>query len=415
MNFDFSDDLKLLREQARKFLRERCASTVVRRILEGPEPYDKALWQDIAAMGWTGAAIPEEYGGAGLGHLGLCVLAEELGSALAPVPFSSSIYLAAEAIMAGGSEAQKKAWLPKLACGEAVGTLALAEGPGKADVRKLRTTLRNGALSGEKLPVPDGDVADVAVVAAQGERGVVLALADLKGAGVSRTPVETIDPSRSHARIAFENAPAEVLGGPGEGEALLRRVQDRAAVLFAFEQVGGAQRSLEMARDYALERYAFGRPIGSFQAIKHKLADVYVATELARSNAYYGAWALARDAAELPLAAASARISASEAYFLAAKENIQVHGGMGYTWEFDCHLHYRRAKLLSLALGSTRLWKDRLITQLEVGQRPVVSGGKHGLRRHPRGSRIPRRRARVHRKECQAPRTRRRHGLPRRQ
>ena len=159
-------------------------------------------------------------------------------------------------------------------------------------------------------------------------------------------------------------------------------------MLFAFEQVGGAQRSLEMARDYALQRYAFGRPIGSFQAIKHKLADVYVATELARSNAYYGAWALARDAPELPLAAAAARISANEAFFLAAKENIQVHGGMGYTWEFDCHLHYRRAKLLSLALGSTRLWKDRLITQLETANAPaVIGGGQHGFRRHPRRSR----------------------------
>jgi acyl-CoA dehydrogenase len=370
MNFDFSDDLKQLREQARKFLRERCPATAVRRILEGPEPYDKALWGDIAAMGWTGAAIPEDYGGAGLGHLGLCVLAEELGSALAPVPFSSSIYLAAEAIMAGGSEAQKKAWLPKLASGEAIGTLAIAEGPGKADVRKLRTTFRGGVLSGEKLPVPDGDVADVAIVAAQGERGVVLAIADLSASGVQREAVETIDPSRSHARIVFENTPAEPLGASLDGERLLRRVQDRAAVLFAFEQVGGAQRSLEMARDYALQRYAFGRPIGSFQAIKHKLADVYVATELARSNAYYGAWALARDAPELPLAAATARISASEAYFLAAKENIQVHGGMGYTWEFDCHLYYRRAKLLSLALGSTRLWKDRLITQLETANAP---------------------------------------------
>jgi alkylation response protein AidB-like acyl-CoA dehydrogenase len=370
MNFDFSDDLKQLREQARKFLRERCPSAAVRRILEGPEPYDKALWKEIAAMGWTGAAIPEEYGGAGLGHLGLCVLAEELGSALAPVPFSSSVYLASEAIIAGGSEAQKKAWLPKLASGEVIGTLALAEGPGKADVRKLRTTFRSGALSGEKLPVPDGDVADVAIVAAQGERGVVLAIADLRASGVTREAVETIDPSRSHARIGFDNTPAEALGAPGDGERLLRRVQDRAAVLFAFEQVGGAQRSLEMARDYALQRYAFGRPIGSFQAIKHKLADVYVATELARSNAYFGAWALARDAPELPEAAAAARISASEAYFLAAKENIQVHGGMGFTWEFDCHLHYRRAKLLALALGSTRLWKDRLITQLETANAP---------------------------------------------
>src|SRR5262245_40079857 len=371
MNFDFSDELKLLREQARRFLGERCTSAAVRRILEGPEPYDKALWQEIAAMGWTGGAIPEHYGGAGLGHLGLCVLAEELGSALAPVPFSSSIYLAAEAILAGGSEPQKSAWLPRLASGEAVGTLALAEGPGRADPRRLRTVFRNGMLAGEKLPVPDGDVADIAVVAAQGERGLVLALVELKGARITRAPVETIDPSRSHARIAFDSAPAEVLGAPGEAEALLRRVEDRAAVLLAFEQVGGAQRSLEMARDYALERYAFGRPIGSFQAIKHKLADVYVATALARSTAYYGAGALASDAPEVPLAAATARVAASEAYFLAAKENIQVHGGMGYTWEFDCHLHYRRAKLLSLALGSTRLWKDRLIAQLESANAPL--------------------------------------------
>jgi acyl-CoA dehydrogenase len=371
MNFDFSDDLKQLREQARKFLRERCPATAVRRILEGPEPYDTALWKEIAAMGWTGAAIPEGYGGAGLGHLGLCVLAEELGSALAPVPFSSSVYLASEAIIAGGSEAQKQAWLPKLASGEVIGTLALAEGPGKADIRKLRTTLRNGVLTGEKLPVPDGDVADIAIVVAQGERGSVLAIVDLKASGVTRAPVETIDPSRSHARITFESTPAEALGAAGSGETLLRRIQDRAAVLFAFEQVGGAQRSLEMARDYALERYAFGRPIGSFQAIKHKLADVYVATELARSNAYYGAWALARNAPELPVAAAAARISANDAFFLAAKENIQVHGGMGFTWEFDCHLYYRRAKLLSLALGSTRLWKDRLITQLETANAPL--------------------------------------------
>ena len=371
MNFDFSDDLKGLREQARKFLRERCPAATVRRVLEGPEPYDFALWKAIAAMGWTGAAIPEALGGAGLGHLGLCVLAEELGSALAPTPFSSSIYLAAEAIMLAGSEAQKQAWLPKLASGTIIGTLAMAEGPGKADPSKLRTTLRGGALTGEKLPVPDGDVADLAVVAARGDRGLQLALVELNGPGVSRHAVDTIDPTRSHARLIFDGAAAEPIGELGRGEALLRRVEERAAVLMAFEQVGGAQRSLEMARDYALERYAFARPIGSFQAIKHKLADVYVATELARANAYYGAWALSRDAAELPLAAAAARISANEAYFLAAKENIQVHGGMGFTWEFDCHLHYRRAKLLALALGSTRLWKERLLLELEAANAPL--------------------------------------------
>ena len=248
MNFDFSDDLKELREQARKFLRERCTCAAVRRVLEGPEPYDKGLWSEIAAMGWTGAAIPEAYGGVGLGHLGLCVLAEELGSALAPVPFSSSVYLATEAILAGGSEAQKRAWLPKLASGTAIGTLALAEGAGKADVRRLRTAFRNGSLSGEKLPVPDGDVADLAIVVAQGERGPVLALVNLTTTGVSRGCIETIDPTRSHARITFNEAPAEMLGAPSEGEALLRRIQDRAAVLFAFEQVGGAQRSLHGPR-----------------------------------------------------------------------------------------------------------------------------------------------------------------------
>jgi len=371
MNFDFSDDLKALRDEARRFLRERCPMTAVRRILEGPDPYDLGLWKEIAALGWTGAAIPEAFGGAGLGHLGLCVLAEELGSALAPTPFSSSIYLAAEAIMLAGSPAQKQTWLPKLASGEVIGTLAVAEGPAKVDPRKLRTSFRGGTLTGEKLPVPDGDVADLAVVAAQAERGPTLALVDLKGRGVVRQPLETIDPTRSHARIVFDGAAAEALGEAGTGEALLRRVEERAAVLFAFEQVGGAQRSLEMARDYALQRYAFARPIGSFQAIKHKLADVYVATELARANAYYGAWALSSNAAELPVAAAAARISANEAYFLAAKENIQVHGGMGFTWEFDCHLYYRRAKLLALALGSTRRWKERLILELEAANAPL--------------------------------------------
>ncbi len=371
MNFDFSDDLKLLRDQAKRFLTERCQPTVVRKILEGPEPYDAGLWQDIAAMGWTGAAIPEDYGGAGLGHLGLCVLAEEIGAALAPVPFSSSIYLAAEAILAGGTAAQKQAWLPKLASGTAIGTLALAEGPGKASLARLRTSVRNGMLSGEKMPVPDGEAATMAVVVAQTDRGIGLVLVDLTGPGVTRKPIETIDQSRKHAHITFENAPCELLGTVGQGETLLRQVQDRAAILFAFEQVGGAQAALDMAVAYAKERYAFGRPIGSFQAIKHKLADVYVATELARSNAYYGAWALARNAPELPVAAAAARVAANEAFYLAAKENIQVHGGMGFTWAFDCHLYYRRSKMLALALGSTRVWKDRLITQLETSIAPL--------------------------------------------
>jgi alkylation response protein AidB-like acyl-CoA dehydrogenase len=367
MNFDFSDDLKQLREEAQRFLRERNALAAARRVLEANEGYDKALWGEIAEMGWIGAAIPEEYGGAGLGHLGLCVLAEELGAALAPVPFSSTAYLASEAILLAGSPAQKEKYLPQIAAGKIIGTLALAEGPGGFGAGRVATTLAQNRVTGTKQPVPDGSIADIAIVAALGgDRRLSLGIVDLAGAGVSREAVATIDPSREHARLVFSGAAAEPLGGSGQGEALIARLFDRAAVLFAFEQVGGAQAALDMAKAYALERYAFGRPIGSFQAIKHKLADVYVATELARSNAYYGAWALSRDAAELPVAAAAARVSASDAFYLAAKENIQTHGGMGYTWAFDCHLYYRRAKLLSLALGSVREWKDRLVSALEA-------------------------------------------------
>ena len=195
------------------------------------------------------------------------------------------------------------------------------------------------------------------------ERGPSLVIADLAGPGVSRETITTIDPTRSHARIVFDGAPAEALPG-SEGADSVRHLLDRAAVMLAFEQVGCAQAALEMARDYARERFAFGRPIGSFQAIKHKLADIYIAVELARSNAYYGAWALSTDAAELPIAASVARISACDAGWLASKENIQTHGGMGFTWQMDCQFYYRRAKLHAMALGGAREWKRRLVAEL---------------------------------------------------
>jgi acyl-CoA dehydrogenase len=194
-----------------------------------------------------------------------------------------------------------------------------------------------------------------------------MAIADLTASGVARSTVKTVDPTRSHARITFEEAEAEPLGHAGEGWDLLLRVCDRAAVLMAFEQLGGAAACLRMARGYALERYAFGRPIGSFQAVKHRLADMYIKIELARSNCYYGAWALWTDAAELPVAAAGARVAATEAFNFASKENIQIHGGIGCTWESDCHLFYRRAKLLGLSLGSLVNWKNWLIDRIESG------------------------------------------------
>ncbi|MDO8378512.1 acyl-CoA dehydrogenase family protein [Phenylobacterium sp.] len=364
MNFDFSDEQKQLRDEARKFLADRCSPATVRVILEGPEPYDRALWKGLGEMGFLGAAIPEAYGGVGLGHLELCVIAEELGRANAPVPMASSIYLAAEALMLWGTEAQKTAWLPRLASGAAVGTLALGEGVGRVTERTIKAQMAGGKLSGVKMPVADGDVADVAVVAAREATGVSLYLVDLAGPGVSRETLETIDPTRSQARIIFDGAPAERLGEAGQGWRLASDLLDRAAVLMAFEQVGGSDRALEMARDYALERMAFGRQIGSFQAIKHMLADMYVAATLARSNAYYGAWALSTDSPELPVAAATARVSATQAYQHCAKNNIQVHGGMGFTWAFDCHLFYRRANALALALGSQTTWEDLLIERM---------------------------------------------------
>ena len=251
MNFDFSPDQKALRDQARKFLSEQASSTRVRRILDTETPYDAELWRGMAEMGWTGTAIPESYGGAGFGYLELCVLAEELGRSVAPAPFSSTIYLAAEALLLAGLEAQKRRWLPAIAAGEAIGCLALAEGPQAPTPESLSTRALNGLLNGTKAPVVDGDVADFAVVAARDGRAVSLFLADLRGAGVSRVPLETVDPTRSVASITFANTPAEPLGEPGAGWPLLERVLDRAAVLFAFEQVGGARGAMIMARDYA--------------------------------------------------------------------------------------------------------------------------------------------------------------------
>lgn len=366
MNFDFSDAQKALKQQTRGFLRAACDTTVPRRVLEdADEPFARDLWQQICANESPGIAIPEEYGGIGFGYLELCVVAEELGRAIAPTPFSSSVYLATEAVLLAGSEEQKQRLLPKLAAGETIGAFALSEGPGQATEANLQTTLEDGRLSGTKMPVADGDVADFCVVVARDGGGASLAVVDLDADGVTREPVDTLDPSRSSARIVFDGAEAELLGESGQGWAVRDRVFDRAAVLFAMEQLGGADACLEMAIGYAKGRYAFGRPIGSFQAIKHKLADIYIKNELARANCYYGAWALSTDAPELPVAAAAARVAATQAFHFASKENIQTHGGIGFTWESDCHLYYRRSKLLALAIGSERVWKDRLISGLE--------------------------------------------------
>ncbi|HEY5072502.1 MAG TPA: acyl-CoA dehydrogenase family protein [Caulobacteraceae bacterium] len=366
MNFDFSDEQKFLKAEARRFLDARCGIGVVRGVLDHPERgYDKELWAAVSTQGWLGAVIPEAYGGLGLSGLELCVIAEEIGRSLAPIPFASTVYFAAEALMLAGSEAQKTKWLPKIGAGEVIGCFATVERPGTLDEAQVQARVEGGALTGAKVPVTDGEIADLAVVLAKESGRLGLYIVELASAGVSRKRLETLDPTRGAAKLNFAGAAAELLGESGEGLELAQTVMDRAAILLAFEQVGGADRALEMAKAYALSRYAFGRPIGSYQAIKHKLADMYIKNELARSNAYYGAWALSTGAAELPLAAAAARVSACEAFWYAAKENLQTHGGMGFTWDVDCHLFYRRAQQLGLVAGGAKAWKERLVTQLE--------------------------------------------------
>jgi len=367
MNFDFSEDQKFLRDEARKFLAAECTTQHVREVLNDDDmSHHAGVWSKVVEMGWLGAAIPEEHGGLGLGMLEMCVIAEELGRALAPTPFASTAYFFAEGVKLAGSEAQKAALLPKIASGEAIGCYAASEGPGHPDPAKLSCKVTGGTLTGTKVPVTDGDIATHAIVLASDESGPGLFIVDLAADGVSREAVKTLEPTRSHAEIKFSSVPADRLGSAGEGGDLHDALMNRVAVLIAFEQLGGASRCLEMATDYAKERYAFGRPIGGNQAIKHKLAEMYVKNEVARSNCYFGAWALSTDAAELPEAAAASRLAASEAYWFASKENIQTHGGMGFTWEVDCHLFYRRAKLLAVQAGASKVWKEKLVRALET-------------------------------------------------
>lgn len=367
MNLDFSDDQKALKKQINAFLRRECSPERRRRFLEGPEAFDRELYKGLAELGALGLAIPEQFGGVGLTTLELCVLAEELGRVIAPVPVLSSIYLCAELILRSGSEDQKQFWLPRLANGSAVGVLASTEGSGISSAAAVDTKSSNGKLYGFKSPVLYGDIADFAIVLGradveqEGVDGNSLYLVDLNCPGVNRRGLSTIEATRTYACLEFEGAAGELLGRRGDADTLISEVSDRAAVLLAFEQLGGADQAIEMARDYALGRMAFGRPIGSFQAIKHMLADMYVSATLARSNCYYGAWALSSGVPELPMAAATARLSATQAFQHCAKNNIQIHGGMGFTWEFECHLYYRRSNALAVDLGPQHDWQERLI------------------------------------------------------
>ena len=356
MNFDYSDDEKALAEQARRFLSNRSPPELNRALLEGGRSDDALqLWHEAAALGWPAIAIAEADGGIGFGHVALCALAEEIGRAAAPLPMISSIYLGADALAAGGSLAQRATWLPLLAAGEVTATAAIDSiAPG--------VTFAAGGLDGTVAPVPDGMNASIAIVSAHDGEGTGLFVVSLNEPGVSRAPVRTLDDSRPNARIRFDKVPAERLG---DGALSAERLLVRAAVPTAFEQLGGADACLAMALDFVRERKTFGRPVASYQAVKHRLADIYVANEIARSNCYYAAWALAGDTPELELAAATARVSASEAYEFAAAESLHLQGGIGFTWEADCHLHYRRSRALSQLIEPIGWWQDRLVLALD--------------------------------------------------
>ena len=365
MNLDFSNDQKFLQEEARKFLEKEGALLRNRNVLENKSYIDIELWKKIVELGWTGIRIPEEYDGLGLGHLELCVIAEELGRFLAPVPYSSSVYLFTESIINYGNDQIKKEFLPKLVSGDIVGTLAVTEALHAPSASNINVTYESGRLNGKKIAVPDANVSTHALVVAKSSKGISLQIVDLSSNGVSIEHQETIDESRGHFSITFDNVEADLIGDEVSGWEIYESIINQAAVLFSYEQIGGSQASLDMAVNYAKERYAFGRPIGSYQAIKHKLADMYIALTLAKSNCYYAAWALSTDASDLPSASATARVSATKAYQLCSKENIQTHGGNGFTWEYDCHMFYRRSKLLSLNIGSLNNWKEKLVTSLE--------------------------------------------------
>jgi len=358
VNFDLSDEQKMLADQAKSLLAERSPYDHLRKLINAKAEWDEPLWRELADMGFLGANIAEDFGGLGLSELDLGVISQELGRANAAVPFFSSIVLAAGAIALAGSQKQKSEWLPKLASGAAVGCFAYAEGPG---TRAPTVRLSGGRLNGVKTPVADAGVAEIAVVqCAEG-----LALVRLDQPGVTRSRLDSFDELRPHYRLAFNNAEAEALTGGGSA---LETLLDRAAAQAAFEAVGGAEACLYMARDYAMERRIFGRTLSSFQAIKHKLADVITAIELARSNAYFAAWAAADAPDELPGAAAAARLTAIAAFEMAARENVQVHGGIGYTFEANCHFYYRRERTLALSLGGREPWAERLLAHVPGSQ-----------------------------------------------
>ena len=369
MNFLFTDEQLELRAAVRDFLTDKSAEEAVRGLMATEAGYDPAVWAQLSdQLGLPGMAVPEEYGGAGFGYLELGIVFEEMGRALLCAPYLSSVALATEALLRCPDEAARKDLLPGLATGRTLGTLALLEQPGRWDEAGVRMPAsRSGTgwvLDGSKRHVPDGHIADLIMVAARTRAGLGLFAVDGNAPGLTRTQTPALDQTRRQAHLEFSGTPARLIGGEADGWPVLRRVLDTAAILLAAEQVGGASRAVEMAAGYAQVRVQFGRPIGSFQAVKHLCADMLTETEAARSAAYYGLWALAAGSQDVPLAASLARVYCSQAYSRIAGSTIQVHGGIGFTWEHPAQLYFKRAKASEAMFGTPAYHRDLLAARL---------------------------------------------------
>jgi alkylation response protein AidB-like acyl-CoA dehydrogenase len=375
MDFGFSEEQEMLRTSARDFLAKEAPMTYVRRMMEDERGFTDDLWRKMADLGWMGLILPEEHGGAGLNFVDMIVVLEEMGRVVLPGPFFSSVIVGGVALTQGGSAAQKAAYLPKLATGELRVTLAQLEPSARWDAQGIQLEARKDGggyrLSGTKLFVPDAHTADLIIVAGRapgstGAEGVSLFLVDGRAAGLTTTLLNTMDQTRKLCEVGLQDVavPADrVLGAPGAGWKLLEYVVDRGKVGLAAEMCGGAQKVLEMSVDYAKVREQFGRPIGSFQAIQHKCANMLVEVESSKSATYYAAWAVANDVAEAPLAAAMAKAYCSDAYRHTAGEGIQIHGGIGFTWEHDMHIYFKRAKSSEVTFGDAT-WNRELVAQL---------------------------------------------------
>jgi len=379
MEFVFSPEQEELRASLRKFLEARSPETEVRRVMETEPGYDPTVWTVLTAeLGLTALAIPEEYGGLGYGFLEVSIALEEMGRALLCAPYLSSC-LAATALVRSGDERAQADLLPGIAAGTTLATLAYMETPhdwaGRNPSTRARRVRDSYELDGRKRYVLDGAIAEVALVLAATEDGPGLFAVETAAEGVSRSTSPTMDLTRRLTEMTFDRAPARLIGGAGEAMATLSATLDVAAAALAAEQVGGAQRVLEMSVEYAKMRVQFGRPIGSFQAIKHKCADMFLAVESARAAAHHAAWSAVDDPAAFPVAASLAKAHCSTAFATAAAENIQIHGGIGFTWEHPAHLYFKRAKSGELLFGDPAYHRDLIAQRLGVATTTAVDHG----------------------------------------